>query len=140
MRSISDYVDMGLEVATSDQGSGGPLAAVGAVLLGAAALGRVSWSWTETVTVPRELGFTNTLGETPDPLVLAAEATGADYEPTHKNFGNPFEAPGWVQFHSTEEVEQFLESIEAFQHEDIGLMNKKWTAATTANKLESVRR
>ena len=38
MRSISDYVDMGLDVATADQGSGGPLAAVGAVLLGAGAL------------------------------------------------------------------------------------------------------
>jgi hypothetical protein len=38
MRSISDYVDMGLEVATAETGAG-PLATVGAVLLGAAAIG-----------------------------------------------------------------------------------------------------
>jgi hypothetical protein len=39
MRSITELVDMGLEVATADQGGGGALAVLGAVVLGAGAVG-----------------------------------------------------------------------------------------------------
>jgi len=38
MRSITELVDMGLEVATADQGGGGALAVLGAVVLGAGAI------------------------------------------------------------------------------------------------------
>jgi len=41
MRSISDYVDMGLDVATADHGAGGVLAVLGAVVVGGAAVAAV---------------------------------------------------------------------------------------------------
>jgi hypothetical protein len=86
MRSIGDYVDMGLEVSTAETGAGRVLATVGAVLAGVAAVGAVKVV----------MGHRDAFNPRPTP---EQEQWLVAHGVPRTSYNN--EDPGWVQLAST---------------------------------------